>query len=86
MITAKDLPRHQLLRSLQSTICPACGETKITHQSLCKGDYYALPKPMQRALYLRIDHGYAEALADALNYHDLSTLYWPPAEGDSNGK
>lgn len=58
---------RDLLRSLMSTICPACGNVKATRQTLCRKDYYALPPQTRKALYQRVGEGYEEAIAQAFD-------------------
>jgi hypothetical protein len=54
--------------SLKSNKCPACGEWKMTMQTLCRSEYYKLPKTLGDNLYAGIGSGYSEALAEALKF------------------
>jgi hypothetical protein len=58
----------QCVRSLNSTICPACGGTKNRAMSLCRRDYYKLPAAMRKAQYARVGSGYEEAMSEALHF------------------
>lgn len=57
---------HELLVSLQSPLCPACGGKKKPAQTLCGDCYHALPRHRQQRLYDRLGQGYAEAVHAAL--------------------
>lgn len=57
-----------ILKELASITCPACGGAKRPGRSLCKTDYFRLPKPMQSALWKKINQGYAAARNDALKW------------------
>lgn len=68
------------LDSLKSTTCPACGGKKTPMQTLCRREYFKLPRPMRQALYARIGDGYAESLLEALNYLSIEFLTLPQKE------
>ena len=70
--------RQQLLDSLQSAICPACGKFKLRRQSYCLNDYRSLSKQSKIAIYGRIGHGYEEAFIKALEELGVGTPVWPP--------
>lgn len=55
-----------LVRSLLSCTCPACGFPKTGRKTLCKSCYFALPQPMRNALYQGVRDGYEEAVFAAL--------------------
>lgn len=54
-----------LLRSLQSGICPICGKFKEHRHSLCADCFLALSQTARRRLYDRIGAGYEHAIAQA---------------------
>lgn len=68
---------RDLMRSLMSTICPACGNVKATRQTLCRKDYYALPPANRKALYQRVGEGYEEAVALAFDVLKVGTPHLP---------
>jgi hypothetical protein len=68
---------RDLLASLSSTVCPACGQLKGSRMTLCRQHYYALPNPMRKALYNRVGEGYEEALAAALDYLGADQFHLP---------
>lgn len=57
-----------LIRSLRSDTCPACGRTKTTAQTFCRSDYFALPEAKRKALYNPLGSGYAEAVEAAMKH------------------
>jgi hypothetical protein len=69
---------EQLIRSLRSATCPACGGKKKAGKSLCPTDYYALNPDQRKALYQRIGRGYEAALTEALEYLGVETFHQPP--------
>lgn len=73
------IDRQTALASLQSELCPACGNAKQVRHSLCARDYFALPTSLRRSLYDGISHGYEAALADALDTLGIRTPHWPEA-------
>lgn len=70
-----------LIASLSSDLCPACGGHKKPAQSLCVKDYRRLPKARQQALYNRIGEGYEQAMTDAFNVLGLIDFHLPPKKG-----
>lgn len=56
----------QMIRSLSSGDCPACGGRKREKMSLCNGCYHKLDKDVQRRLYSRIGCGYEAAFREAI--------------------
>ena len=67
----------QALASLRSTLCPACGRTKMQGMTMCSRDYYALPDDMRKALYHRLGKGYREAVTAALASLNVETPRLP---------
>jgi hypothetical protein len=59
---------RDLVKSLQSVVCPACGGKKKRGHTFCGRDYFRLTHDMREALYNRLGHGYAEAVADAMEH------------------
>ena len=59
--------RIRILRELGTDKCH-CGKKKRNNETFCRTHYYALPKGMQRALYLRFGEGYEEAYVEAREY------------------
>jgi len=57
---------RDLLRSLQSNLCPICGKLKIPRQTLCRPCYSRLGSRTKRALYARVGDGYEEAVHEAM--------------------
>jgi hypothetical protein len=51
----------ELVRSLVSTLCPACKRAKKTRQTFCTGCYMSLGRGMRNALYDRVGEGYEQA-------------------------
>lgn len=71
------LTEEELIASLQSEICPACGRSKMFGQTLCRKQYNLLPREMQRALYQRLGEGYAEAVDAALSHLGVQRVHLP---------
>jgi hypothetical protein len=67
------LTNKQLLESLKSNVCLACGQTKRAKQTLCGHCFFCLPVQERAALYDLLGSGYAEAVDDALNYLRVET-------------
>jgi hypothetical protein len=81
MINKTDLPPAQdLIRSLMSITCPACGGPKRPRQTLCPHDYARLTVLQRRALYKRVGEGYEDALVDAMRKLGVSSLKIPPSD------
>ncbi len=55
-----------LIRSLRSGICPACGAGKKRRNTFCGDCYYKLDRPLQAALYKPVGGGYETAVNTAL--------------------
>lgn len=62
--------KQELLDSLYSKTCPACGQRKREQQTFCGDCYHELPKRQQLALYRKFGRGYEQAVTDALNELD----------------
>lgn len=69
--------RQDLLASLMSTVCPACGQEKHVRNTLCRKHYYSLPGDMRKALYHRLGAGYEEAVAAALEFLGADQFHLP---------
>ena len=76
---ADQLTPVNLLKSLSSPVCPACGHPKGRHKSLCFDCYSFLSPDRQHALYKRIDHGYDRAMLEALKLLGAQRLILPKA-------
>lgn len=68
----------ELIRSLQASVCPACGKHKRRAMSFCGPCFYRLPKPLRDALYLRVGKGYEQAMQDALVNLGVEQMNLPP--------
>lgn len=55
-----------LLASLRSETCPACGSHKQSRHTLCGTCYRELPQPKRQALYDVVGQGYEQAVEAAL--------------------
>ena len=49
-----------LIRLLRVTICPMCGNRKVSGQCFCKTCYFGLTAPQRNLLYTRLDEGNGE--------------------------
>jgi hypothetical protein len=56
----------QLITSLRSEICPACGDLKKRRQTLCRPCYRRLPPKLRADLYDPLGGGYEEAVTAAM--------------------
>jgi hypothetical protein len=61
-----DVDDHELVISLGSKVCPACGGGKKRAHTFCGPDYYKLDTQTRKDLYRRLGSGYREAIAAAL--------------------
>ncbi len=68
---------HECIRSLNSTLCPACGARKQRSRTLCSPCYHGLPQALRRALWDRVGDGYEQAVASALRHLGASTPSLP---------
>ncbi|HSZ58655.1 MAG TPA: hypothetical protein VK797_23505 [Tepidisphaeraceae bacterium] len=64
----KQLTDADLVTSLASEVCPACGSPKFSRKTFCLSDYRRLPKAMRNAVYQKLGHGYFEAVMEAMQY------------------
>jgi hypothetical protein len=62
------IDKHVIYTNLRGDKC-ACGDPKLPDKSLCRRDYFRLPKAMRNALYQR--DGYVDAFRAALKFLDL---------------
>lgn len=73
----KTMDTRDLIRSLSSDLCPACGKKKRPQQTLCGKDYQSLPSPIKTALYDHVGQGYEEAFAAAMKHLKVSNPMYP---------
>jgi hypothetical protein len=79
MIDTTNITNRVLYDSLLSDTCPACGGPKVKRQTLCRREYFKLPKPMRNATYATIASGnYRPAVIEALNYLGAEKFHIPP--------
>lgn len=67
-----------LIRSLSSLRCPACGGPKERAHTLCGRDYFRLPGQARRDLYRRVGEGYREAVLAAFGLLKKTEFLMPP--------
>lgn len=60
--------RREILESLGSTTCEACGGPKKPKMSHCRSDYFKLPPNMRSDLYQGFGEGYEEAYEASLEF------------------
>lgn len=70
-----------LVASLRSTTCPACGGEKRPNETLCSHEYYRLPRAKRNRLYDYVSAGYAEAVVAAFLFLGVDTFTMPPTPG-----
>jgi hypothetical protein len=75
------LTDRNLVASLIGTTCPACGGRKRSRNTLCAGEFYTLPRHVQRALYNPLGHGYREAVLEAMEFLEVGEFKLPATEG-----
>lgn len=75
--------RVELVISLRSDVCPACGGAKMPGQTLCRKEYSRLPKPGRMRLYQRLGHGYEDAVQWALEQLGATEFQLPRAREES---
>lgn len=68
----QELTDLNVVLSLRSTTCPACGSRKQSAKTLCLRDYRRLPGKMRNDLYNRVRCGYREAVIAALQFLDVA--------------
>lgn len=71
---------HELLASLKSGTCPACGDAKKLRQTLCLNCYRGCKRATQKSLYSRLGQGYAEAVEQAFADLDRHVFRLPEPE------
>jgi hypothetical protein len=74
-----EVTTRELIDSLCSNLCPACGRGKVARKTLCGHCYHALPRGLQKALYNRLGEGYSEAVDEALHQLGVATPHLPKA-------
>ena len=72
--------RGQLIDSLRSDRCPACGGTKKPGQTFCRADYRRLTAAEKHRLHDPVGNGYEEAVAAALVRQGVSS--WISDDGE----
>jgi DnaJ-class molecular chaperone len=78
MLNASEITTEQMVDSLYSRVCPACGGQKGDQKTLCFECYGHLRRPKQEALYRRVGSGYEAAVREAMGalgaeqWHDPS--------------
>jgi hypothetical protein len=77
MPTAVKPTQRDLIASLGSTCCPACGRAKKRAMSFCSNCYYSLSSTLRKRLYARIGSGYEGAFASALEVLGKSFIAAP---------
>jgi hypothetical protein len=60
--------RLEILQSLGSAVCGACGKSKRPKMSHCRTCYYKLPPKMRQALYRGFNNGYEETYEESLRF------------------
>ena len=85
MATVEQASTRDLIVSLASDTCPVCGRPKEPRQTLCRSDYFRLPRPIRVALYDRIGDGYEEAIQRAFGRLGVTEFRMPP-EGQGGGR
>lgn len=76
-MTAPVPSSRQLLASLGSQICPACGSGKRVRQTLCYPCFRAISPGTKRHLYLPLGSGYEEAVFVAFRELGVTEPTWP---------
>lgn len=82
-----NLDARDLVRSLRSTVCPACGGAKSSGMTLCQSDYYRLPAHARKRLYRRVGEGYESAFHAAMAELGVAAPILPaaPPSAEKNG-
>jgi len=60
------LEAKDLVHSLSSSRCPACGGGKQPRNTFCGACYYRLPARQRPSVYRRLGNGYEEAVGLAM--------------------
>lgn len=79
------LSDRQIVASLRSAVCPACGRVKKTAQSLCYSCYQRLSPAQRVALYDDLGNGYDDAIEAAFDRLGVVTPHLPAAVEVSRG-
>jgi hypothetical protein len=80
-MNANDLDSRELVRSLYSDVCPACGGSKASGHSVCyRRCWRRLSKDLRGKLYQRIGQGYEAAFLAAMTTLGTTELHLQPAE------
>jgi len=79
------LESKDLIHSLASGRCPACGKGKQPRNTFCAGCYYKLPARMRPTLYRRLGNGYEESVAQAMQILKRSEFLMPQVPPSSPG-
>lgn len=74
------IKQSDALRSLFSTLCPACGKSKVARQTLCRADFMKLPAGQRKHLYDGTGEGYEEAIEAAFKSLGVTEPHWPKEE------
>ncbi|HWP39813.1 MAG TPA: hypothetical protein VNL70_02720 [Tepidisphaeraceae bacterium] len=77
---AESLTAVNLLRSLRSEVCPACGQAKSARQSLCPSCLRRVPARLKGELRRRIGEGYDSAMLRALRHLKAPRFILPSGE------
>ena len=73
-----------LIESLRSHRCPACGRGKRPKQTLCGHDYASLPRVAKQALYQTLGRGYEHAFSNAMNLLGVKDPHWPEKQQEES--
>jgi DnaJ-class molecular chaperone len=66
MMEVSEITTEQMVESLYSRTCPACGGRKGEQKTFCFECYERLRREKQSALYRRVGAGYESAVRDAM--------------------
>lgn len=66
MIEASDITKRQMIDSLYSRTCPACGDRKGEQKTFCYSCYGSLPARLKSSLYARVGSGYEPAVIQSM--------------------
>lgn len=86
---AEQLGAENLVRSLRSIRCPACGAMKKKRQTFCGDCYFKLPAQAQRDLYRGLEDGYESYVLRALRTLGVTRFILPddaPGEWGSGSR
>ncbi|HEX8342369.1 MAG TPA: hypothetical protein VF624_15810 [Tepidisphaeraceae bacterium] len=68
------IPQRDLVTSLHSCVCPACGGPKRQRHTFCGRDYFRLPEAMRLQLYHRVGSRYEQLVGAAMDKLGASTF------------